>query len=84
MVDVMKISEQLQTLQLQKKVEDKIVAYITTECQKANINPLPLPKFREGLATYDEPKFAKMANRLRKGAVLLAQVLDERESTNDK
>lgn len=77
----MTLNEQLQNPTFQKKVEDKIVAYIITECQKAGINPLPLPKFRNGFATFDEPKFAKIANHLRQGSVILAQVLDERETT---
>lgn len=77
----MKFSEQLQNPTFQKKVEDKIVAYIITECQKVGIDPLPLPKFRNGFATFDEPKFAKIANHLRQGSVILAQVLDERETT---
>lgn len=78
----MKISEQLQNPQLQKKIEHKIVAHIVIECQKANINPLPLPKFRDGLATFDDPKFAKIANHLRQGAVLLAHALDEKENNH--
>jgi hypothetical protein len=41
-----------------------------------------LPKFRDDMATYDEPAAAKMANRLRAGAMLFAQVLDERETNS--
>lgn len=80
----MKISEQLQNQTFQKKIENKIVAYITHECSKSGIDPLPLPKFRDNLATYDDPRFAKMANHVRKGAVLLAQALDEKEANHDK
>lgn len=78
----MKITEQLQNHTFQKKVEDKIVAHIVTECQKAGIDPLPLPKFRNGFATFDEPKFAKIANHLRHGSVILAQALDEMEKNH--
>ena len=72
--------ELLQTQAFKKKLENKIVAHITHEYSKAGLN-LPLPKFREDMVTYDEPSAAKMANRLRAGAVLLAQALDEMEAT---
>lgn len=76
----MKISDQLQNTSLKKKMENKIVAHITHEFSKAGLM-LPLPKFRDDMATYDEPAAAKLANRLRTGAMLFAQVLDERETT---
>lgn len=78
----MKRVEQIQTT-LKKSFENKLVAHITHEFSKANI-VLPLPKFRNDMATYDEPAAAKMANRLRTGAMLFAQVLDEKEANHDK
>lgn len=53
----MKRIEQIQTT-LKKNFENKLVAHITHEFSKANI-ALPLPKFRDGMATYDEPAAAK-------------------------
>lgn len=76
----MTLTDQLQNTPLKKKMENKIVAHVTHEFSKAGLT-LPLPKFRDDMATYDEPAAAKMANRLRAGAMLLAQVLDERETT---
>lgn len=76
----MKKIELLQNLAFKKKLENKIAAHITHEYSKAGLE-LPLPKFRESMVTYDEPAAAKMANRLRSGAVLLAQALDEMEVT---
>lgn len=81
MVDLMKISEQLQNTSLKKKMENKIVAHVTHEFSKAGLT-LPLPKFRDEMATYDEPAAAKMANRLRTGAMLFAQVMDEMETNS--
>lgn len=75
----MSYTNQLQNTTLKKKMENKIVAHITHEFSKAGLT-LPLPKFRDDMVTYDEPAAAKMANRLRTGAMLFAQVLDERES----
>lgn len=80
----MKISEQLQNPTFQKKLELSIVAHIVTECQKAGVDPLPLHKYRNNLATYDEPGFSKIANHIRQGAVILAQELDEIEVGHDK
>lgn len=77
----MKISEQLQNTSLKKKMENKIVAHVTHEFSKAGLT-LPLPKFRDEMATYDEPAAAKMANRLRTGAMLFAQVMDEMETNS--
>lgn len=74
----MNLSDQLQNSPLKKKMENKIVAHVTHEFSKAGLT-LPLPKFRDGMAKYDEPAAAKMANRLRTGAMLFAQVLDEME-----
>ncbi|MGO3385925.1 MAG: hypothetical protein ACTIMQ_14590, partial [Acinetobacter guillouiae] len=70
--------DQLQNTSLKKKMENKIVAHITHEFSKAGLT-LPLPKFRDNMVTYDEPAAAKLANRLRTGAMLFAQVLDEME-----
>lgn len=76
----MNLSDQLQNTSLKKKMENKIVAHVTHEFSKAGLT-LPLPKFRDEMVTYDEPAAAKLANRLRTGAMLFAQVLDERETT---
>lgn len=74
----MSYTNQLQNTTLKKKMENKIVAHITHEFSKAGLT-LPLPKFRDNMVTYDEPAAAKLANRLRTGAMLFAQVLDEME-----
>lgn len=78
----MSYTNQLQNTTLKKKMENKIVAHITHEFSKAGLT-LPLPKFRDDMATYDEPSAAKMANRLRTGAMLFALVLDEMEAKLD-
>lgn len=39
----------------------------------------PLPKFENDMATYAEANVSKLANRVRTGAVLFAQLLDEKE-----
>lgn len=79
----MTLTDQLQNTPLKKKMEDKIAAHITHEFSKAGI-PLPLPKFRDDMVTYDEPAAAKISNHIRTGAMLFAQVLDEMESRHDK
>lgn len=77
----MSYTNQLQNTTLKKKMENKIVAHITHEFSKAGLT-LPLPKFRDNMVTYDEPAAAKLANRLRTGAMLFAQVLDEMETNS--
>ncbi|MPW45333.1 hypothetical protein [Acinetobacter guerrae] len=70
--------EKLQDPNYKRALENKIVAHINTEYMKAGMSP-PLPKFRNDMATYDEPTVTKLANRVRTGAVLFAQLLDEKE-----
>lgn len=70
----------LQNPEFKRNLENKIVAHINTEYMKADMS-LPLPKFRNNMATYDEVNVTKLANRIRTGAVLFAQLLDENEAT---
>lgn len=63
-----------------RSLESKIVAHINHEFAKAG-RELPLPKFRDNMATYDDPNVTKLANRCRTGAILLAQLLDEKDAT---
>lgn len=71
--------EMLQNPNFKRKLENKIVAHINHEFSKAG-RELPLPKFRNDMVTYDEANVAKLVNRIRTGAVLLAQLLDEKEA----
>ncbi|MHA3104649.1 hypothetical protein [Acinetobacter sp. ANC 3791] len=70
--------EMLQNADFKRRFENKIVAHINAEYMKAGMSP-PLPKFRNNVANYDEANVTKLANRVRTGAVLLAQLLDEQK-----
>ena len=49
----------------------------------AKLPPLPpLPKFENDMATYAEANVSKLANRVRTGAVLFAQLLDEQKEAS--
>lgn len=76
----MKRIDLLQTPEFKKKLENKIVSHITHEFSKAGLE-LPLPKFRQNMVEFDQAAAQKMANRLRSGAVLMAQALDEMEKS---
>lgn len=68
----------LQSPNFKLSLERKIVAHITEEYLKAGMSP-PLPKYVNNMATYAEANVSKLANRVRTGAVLFAQLLDEKE-----
>ena len=70
--------EMLQDANFKRSLETKIVAHINAEYMRSGISP-PLPKFRNNMVNYDEPNVTKLANRVRTGAVLLAQLLDEQK-----
>ena len=71
--------EMLKDPNFKRNLDNKIVAHINHEFSKAG-RELPLPKFRDNLVTYDDPNVMKLVNRCRTGAVLLAQLLDEKEA----
>ena len=71
--------EMLKDPNFKRNLDNKIVAHINHEFSKAG-RELPLPKFRDNLVTYDDPNVMKLVNRCRTGAVLLAQLLDEKET----
>ncbi|RKG38638.1 MULTISPECIES: hypothetical protein [unclassified Acinetobacter] len=71
--------EMLKDPNFKRNLDNKIVAHINHEFSKAG-RELPLPKFRDNLVTYDDPNVMKLVNRCRTGAVLLAQLLDEKSS----
>ena len=68
----------LRSPNFKRSFERKIVAHINSEYMKAGMSP-PLPKFENDMATYAEENVSKLANRVRTGAVLFAQLLDEKE-----
>ncbi|WP_151706796.1 hypothetical protein [Acinetobacter sp. TUM15064] len=70
--------EMLQSPNFKLSLERKIVAHITEEYLKVGMSP-PLPKYVNDMATYAEANVSKLANRVRTGAVLFAQLLDEKE-----
>lgn len=70
--------EMLRCPNFKRSFERKIVAHINAEYMKAGMSP-PLPKYENGMATYAEANVSKLANRVRTGAVLFAQLLDEKE-----
>lgn len=70
--------EMLRSPNFKRSFERKIVAHINAEYLKASLSP-PLPKFENDMATYAEANVSKLANRVRTGAVLFAQLLDEKE-----
>lgn len=70
--------EMLQSPNFKRSFERKIVAHINEEYLKAGMSP-PLPKYVNDMATYAEANVSKLANRVRTGAVLFAQLLDEKE-----
>jgi len=77
-----KYLKKLQEPNFKRDLEGKIVAHINHEFAKAG-RELPLPKFRDNMATYDDPNITKLANRCRTGALLLAQLLDEKEAVQN-
>ncbi|NWK74130.1 hypothetical protein HYG93_07480 [Acinetobacter sp. SwsAc6] len=74
--------EMLQNPNFKRKLENKIVAHINHEFSKAG-RELPLPKFRNDMVTYDDANVMKLVNRIRTGAALLAQLLDEKEDAKN-
>lgn len=76
-----KYIQQLQDPTFKRSLENKIVAHINHEFSKAG-RELPLPKFRDNVVTYDDPNVMKLVKRCRTGAILLAQLLDEKEIKN--
>ena len=73
--------EMLQSPNFKLSLERKIVAHITAEYLKAGMSP-PLPKYVNNMATYAEANVSKLANRVRTGAVLFAQLLDEQKEAS--
>ena len=71
--------EMLKDPNFKRNLDNKIVAHINHEFSKAG-RELPLPKFRDNLVTYDDPNVMKLVKRCRTGAILLAQLLDEKEA----
>ena len=71
--------EMLKDPNFKRNLDNKIVAHINHEFSKAG-RELPLPKYRDNLVTYDDPNVMKLVNRCRTGALLLAQLLDEKSS----
>lgn len=74
--------EMLQNPIFKRKLENKIVAHINHEFSKAG-RELPLPKFRNEMVTYEDTNVTKLVNRIRAGAVLFAQLLDEKEDAKN-
>lgn len=73
--------EMLRSPNLKRSFERKIVAHINAEYMKVGMSP-PLPKFENDMATYAEANVSKLANRVRTGAVLFAQLLDEQKEAS--
>ncbi|RSE16426.1 hypothetical protein [Acinetobacter johnsonii] len=73
--------EMLRSPNLKRSFERKIVAHINAEYMKVGMSP-PLPKFENDMATYAEANVSKLANRVRTGAVLYAQLLDEQKEAS--
>jgi hypothetical protein len=71
----------LRSPNFKRSFERKIVAHINAEYMKAGMSP-PLPKFENDMATYAEANVSKLANRVRTGAVLFAQLLDEQKEAS--
>lgn len=69
--------EMLKDPNFKRSLEGHIVSHINNEFSKRGLE-LPLPKFRNNIATYDDPNVAKLATRCRAGAIMLAQLLDEK------
>lgn len=74
--------QKLQDPNFKRLLEGKIVAHITHEFSKAG-RELPIPRFRDNVAIYDDPNVMKLANRCRTGAILLAELLDEKETAKN-
>lgn len=73
--------EMLRSPNFKRSLERKIVAHINAEYLKAGMSP-PLPKYENDMATYAEANVSKLANRVRTGAVLFAQLLDEQKEAS--
>ena len=73
--------EMLRSSNFKRSFERKIVAHINAEYMKVGMSP-PLPKFENDMATYSEANVSKLANRVRTGAVLFAQLLDEQKEAS--
>lgn len=70
--------EMLQDSKIKQRLENKLIAHVNSEYLKAGLSP-PLPIIRNNMTHYDDSKVTKLANRVRVGIVILAQLLDELE-----
>lgn len=68
--------EMLQDPKIKRRLEDKLIAHVNSEYLKAGLSP-PLPIIRNNMTNYEDAKVTKLANRVRVGIVILAQLLDE-------
>lgn len=68
--------EMLQDPKIKRRLEDKLIAHVNREYLKVGLSP-PLPFIRDNVANYEEATVTKLANRVRVGIVILAQLLDE-------
>ncbi|MEN8292121.1 hypothetical protein ABFO59_06500 [Acinetobacter radioresistens] len=73
----------LQTPEFKRQLEDRISGHITEEYLRCGQEP-PLPKLRQGMYHYDDPKVTRLANRLRTGAVLIATLMDDNQKVKVK
>lgn len=65
------------------KLESKLTGYIVEQYLKAGKQP-PLPKLRDHVFHYDDPKVEQAADRIRTGFQLMALVLDEMQLAETK
>ncbi|WP_336929950.1 hypothetical protein [Acinetobacter tandoii] len=70
--------EMLQDPKIKQRLENKLIAHVNSEYMKAGLSP-PLPIIRNNMTYYEDEKVTKLANRVRVGIVILAQLLDELE-----
>nr|WP_279053002.1 hypothetical protein [Acinetobacter tandoii] len=68
--------EMLQDPKIKQRLENKLIAHVNSEYLKAGLSP-PLPIIRNNMTHYEDAKVTKLANRVRVGIVIFAQLLDE-------
>lgn len=71
--------EILENPDVKKKLESEIGGTILETFTSAGFQP-PIPVLQDGRLVYTDPALNKYADRLRKGAMIFAKVLDEIKS----
>jgi hypothetical protein len=74
----MNYQELLNTPEFRKQLDQQIIAHINKEFGRLGLD-LPLPKFRDNVLVYDDPRICKLVDRFRTGAGIVMFLMDRNE-----